>query len=71
MPLVDGRLVKAVGEARVATITPSNALADLRTDYVAGDVDTPAEVAAAINATNTRINQVLAVLREHKIIQES
>ncbi len=36
---------------------------DLQTDYVAGDLGTAAEIATALNATNTRINQILEKLR--------
>jgi hypothetical protein len=37
-------------------------LADEKTDYTTGDLDTEAEIIAAINATNTKINSVLAAL---------
>lgn len=38
-------------------------VADLSVDYVAGDLGTAAEIATAINATNTKINLILALLR--------
>lgn len=36
---------------------------DLDTDYAAGDLGTAAEIAAALNATNTRINAILDKIR--------
>lgn len=35
---------------------------DLKTDYAAGDLDTEAEIIIAINATNSRINLMAAML---------
>lgn len=36
---------------------------DLETEYVAGDLGTAADIAAALNLTNERINAILAILR--------
>jgi hypothetical protein len=36
---------------------------NLSTSYVAGDLGTAAEIATAINATNTKINLILAKIR--------
>lgn len=36
---------------------------DLNTAYVAGDLGTAADIATALNATNTRINEILEKLR--------
>jgi hypothetical protein len=44
------------------------AQADLKADYTTGDLDTEAEVIAAINATNAGINTLLAKLRTHGIL---
>ena len=40
----------------------AHALTALKTDYVAADVDTAAEIATALNAINTRINLGLTTL---------
>jgi hypothetical protein len=37
---------------------------DLKTDYATPDLDTEAEVIAAVNATNVAVNAVLAVLEK-------
>ena len=44
---------------------------DLKTDYVEGDLDTAAEIATAINATNTKINAILAMLETHGLVATS
>lgn len=42
---------------------PAAQPASLRVDYVAADVDSAAEMAAALNATNTALNAVILSLR--------
>jgi len=37
-------------------------IADLKTDYTTGDLDTEAEIITALNATNTALNHILAHL---------
>jgi len=37
-------------------------VADAKADYIATDLDAAAEVATAVNATNTILNAILAVL---------
>ncbi len=46
----------------------SEAIADAETGYTAGDLDTEAEIIAALNATNGTINSILACLRGHGLI---
>jgi hypothetical protein len=53
---VDGTQVLANQQAHIA---------DAKTDYTAGDLDSEAEVITAINATNTKINGILAMLETH------
>ncbi len=36
---------------------------DLKSNYAAGELDSEAKIIVAINATNTRINQILAKIR--------
>ncbi len=55
--------VLAVLEAlhkRMNDVVISPAVANLKTDYAAGDLGTAAEIAAAFNLTNGAINQILA-----------
>lgn len=48
-----------------------NHIADAKTDYTTGDLDTEAEIIAAINATNTTLNTLLAELESYKILRSS
>ena len=45
-----------------------NALQTLKADYTTLDLDTEAEIIAAINATNAGFNTLLAKLRTHGLI---
>lgn len=47
---------------RVNDLGISPVVANLKTDYVAGDLGTAAAIATAFNATNAAINQLLAKL---------
>lgn len=44
------------------------AIADANAAYTTGGLDTEAEIIAAVNATNGKLNSILAVLRERKVI---
>lgn len=44
---------------------------DAKTDYVAGDLDTEAKIITAINATNTKINNLLVKLEAHGLLASS
>lgn len=46
-------------------------IADAKTDYTTGDLDTEAEIISALNATNGKINSMLAVLEARKIVTNS
>lgn len=46
-------------------------IADQKTDYTTGDLDTESEVISALNATNTALNSILAVLEAHKLTASS
>lgn len=63
-------VVAAGGEIKIETggkITANGTqhvhVADLKVDYTTGDLDTEAEIIAALNATNTAINTILAILQ--------
>lgn len=51
--------------------TQASHIADAKTDYAAGDLDTEDEIIAAINATNTKINAILAALEGVGILASS
>ena len=46
-------------------------IGDLKTNYVAGELDTEAEIISAINTTNTKINAILAMLETHGLVASS
>jgi hypothetical protein len=68
---VDGN-INATGVVKiddVQVIGPQAAAeADAKEDYTTGDLDSEAEVIAAINATNTTLNNLLAKLRTHGLL---
>ncbi|MHC1697791.1 MAG: hypothetical protein AB9919_06985 [Geobacteraceae bacterium] len=46
-------------------------IADAKTDYTIGDLDTESEIIAAFNATNGKINSILAILEAQKLTASS
>ncbi|MHB8071552.1 MAG: hypothetical protein ACYDHF_06335 [Candidatus Cryosericum sp.] len=48
-----------------------NHIADAKTDYTTGDLDIEAEIIAAINTTNGKINAILAVLEAYEALKTS
>jgi len=46
-------------------------IADLKTDYTTGDLDTEAELITALNTTNGKINAILAMLETHGLVASS
>ena len=46
-------------------------IADAKADYTTGDLDTEAEIITAINATNAKINSILAMLETHGLVASS
>ena len=59
------------GGAVKANGTQADHIADAKTDYSAGDLDTESEIIAAINATNTAINAILDALEGAGILKTS
>jgi hypothetical protein len=51
-----------------AAMWSAAAQADLKADYTTLDLDTEAEIIAAINATNAGFNTLLAKIRAHGLI---
>jgi hypothetical protein len=43
-------------------------IADAKTNYTAGDLDSEAEIITAMNATNAKINAILAMLEAHGLV---
>jgi len=60
--LTSGKIPVATTNGRLIDLTAQAAESDLKTDYTAGDLDTEAEIITAINATNTKINAIIAKL---------
>lgn len=51
---------------RLNAIAITPAVANLKTDHVATDLDTPAKQAAALNASNAALNQLLQKINLQK-----
>jgi hypothetical protein len=65
-----GILTSTSGSA-VTAVTKGSHEADAKTDYTAGDLDTEAETIMALNATNTKINSLIAKLETIGILAAS
>jgi hypothetical protein len=46
-------------------------IADASVAYTTGGLDTEAEIIAAINATNAKINAILVVLENHGLVADA
>ncbi len=57
----DELVVKSGGKITADGTQASN-IVDAKTDYTTGDLDAEAEVIAAINTTNTKLNAIIAAL---------
>lgn len=66
----DELVVKSGGKI-TADETQASHIADAKTDYTTGDLDTEAEIIAAINAANTKLNAALAALEGVGILAAS
>ena len=66
-----GELKVETGGKVTANGTQASAIADAKTNYTTGDLDTETKIAAAFNTTNTKINAILAALRGAGIIASS
>lgn len=51
--------------------TQASHIADAKTDYTTGDLDLEAEIIAAFNTTNGKINSILAALEAVGILKAS
>jgi len=59
-----------VGEGTVTVVQQAH-IADAKTDYTTGDLDAEAEIIAAFNTTNGKINAILAALEAAEILASS
>lgn len=74
-----GALSVIGGELRIITggkITPNSGtqashVADAKVNYTTGDLDAEAEIIAAVNTTNGKINSILAALEGAGILASS
>lgn len=55
-------LVVATGGKITANGTQASAIAAAKVDYTTGDLDTEAEIIAALNAANVKLNSALTAL---------
>lgn len=55
----------------VAYGTPGSHVADAKVTYTTGDLDAEAEIIAAFNTTNGKINSILAILEEFGLLASS
>ena len=54
-----GQIIKLYQQANIAAA---------KTDYTTGDLDTEAEIIAALNATNTKLNAILTILQNNGLM---
>jgi hypothetical protein len=66
--LTSGYIPCATTNGRLQNLTPQAHIADLKEDYTTGDLDTEAEIIAAINATNEKFNVILVKLEALHIL---
>lgn len=66
-----GSIDVAAGGKILAAGTQAAHIADAKADYATPDLDTEAEVIVAINATNTKLNAILAALEGAGILASS
>lgn len=59
-----------IGEGTV-TVTQQAHIADAKTNYTTGDLDTEAEIIAAFNTTNGKINAILSALESAGVLATS
>lgn len=64
-------LVVKTGGKITADGTQASHIVDAKADYTTGDLDTEAEIIAALNAANAKLNSVLAALEGVGILASS
>lgn len=66
-----GEIVIESGGAITAAGTQASNIADAKTDYTTGNLDAEAEIIAALNTTNTKLNAIIAALEGVGILATS
>ena len=66
--VIGGELDIASGGKITGAGTQASAITNAKVDYTTEDLDTEAEIIAAFNTTNGKINSILAALRAAGII---
>jgi len=69
--VIGDELSIASGGKITAAGTQANHIADGKVDYTTGDLDIEAEIIAAFNTTNGKINAILAALEGAGILKTS
>lgn len=69
--VIGGELKIASGGKITAAGTQAAHIANAKVDYTTGDLDAEAEIIAAVNATNGKINSILAALEGAGILASS
>lgn len=60
----ENKLLSDKADKTLVAAHPASVNADLKIDYITGDLDTAEKIASAINATNTKINLLITALKE-------
>ena len=63
--------IKPTAGDKIANGTTGSHIADAKVNYTTGDLDAEAEIIAAFNTTNGKINSILAILEEFKLLASS
>jgi hypothetical protein len=69
--LTSGKIPVATTNGRLIDLTAQAHEADAKVDYTTGDLDSEAEIITAVNATNAKINAVLAKLETLQLFATS
>jgi hypothetical protein len=69
--LTSGKIPVATTNGRLADLTAQATEEALKADYTEGDLDSEAEIIAAINATNTKINSIITKLKTLGLLASS
>lgn len=69
--LTSGKIPVATTNGRLTDLTAQAHEADAKTDYTTGDLDTEAKIITELNATNTKLNAIIAKLESLKLFASS
>lgn len=63
--------IKPAAGDKIANGTTGSHISDAKVTYATPELDTEAEIIAAFNTTNGKINAILAILEEFKLLASS